>query len=113
MKLTKRQLKRIIREEYTRLQRQGLIRESFRDMRHPSQRGQFSLQDYEQMDQEECIQKCLAAIPPNMRKICSMGMGHMVLNDVYHICEPICAKMNCNCDIISDIVHQRLCDGKG
>ena len=29
MKITKRQLKRIIREEYTRLKHQGLIRESF------------------------------------------------------------------------------------
>ena len=29
MRLTKRQLKRIIREEYTRLKRRGLIRESF------------------------------------------------------------------------------------
>ena len=31
MRLTKGQLKRIIREEYTRLQRQGLIRESNRE----------------------------------------------------------------------------------
>ena len=29
MKITKRQLKRIIREEYSRLKRQGLIRESY------------------------------------------------------------------------------------
>lgn len=29
MKLTKRQLKRIIREEYSRLKRRGLIKESF------------------------------------------------------------------------------------
>ena len=31
MKLTKRQLKRIIREEYTRLKRRGLIRENFEE----------------------------------------------------------------------------------
>ena len=31
MRLTKRQLKRIIREEYSRLKRKGLIRESFYD----------------------------------------------------------------------------------
>ena len=31
MRLSKRQLKRIIREEYTRLKRKGLIRESFTD----------------------------------------------------------------------------------
>ena len=31
MKLSKRQLKRIIREEYTRLKRQGLIRETYDD----------------------------------------------------------------------------------
>ena len=31
MRLTKRQLKRIIREEYTRLKRRGLIKESFTD----------------------------------------------------------------------------------
>ena len=30
MKLTKRQLKRIIREEYTRLKRRGLIRENYK-----------------------------------------------------------------------------------
>ena len=31
MRLTKRQLKRIIREEYSRLKRRGLIQESFQD----------------------------------------------------------------------------------
>ena len=31
MKITKRQLKRIIREEYTRLQRRGLIRENYEE----------------------------------------------------------------------------------
>ena len=33
MRLTKRQLKRIIREEYSKLKRQGLIRESWHDER--------------------------------------------------------------------------------
>ena len=75
MRLTKGQLKRIIREEYSRLKRRGLIAEA-------PMRG----------DQDACIQQCLAAIPPNMRRICSMGMGHMVINDVYHLCEPICAE---------------------
>ena len=35
MKITKRQLKRIIREEYTRLKRSGLINESMRGARRP------------------------------------------------------------------------------
>ena len=96
MKITRRQLKRIIREEYSKLKRKGLINES-------PMRG----------DQEACIQQCLAAIPGNMRKICSMGMGHMVINDVYHICEPICAEWGCNADTVSEIVHDMLCEGRG
>jgi len=43
MKISKRQLKRIIREEYTRLQRQGLLREY----------GQYGGVDWERVEQYE------------------------------------------------------------
>ena len=102
MRLTKRQLKRIIREEYSRLKRRGLIRETGRkprnlgnnviDHRHPSEMGQPSLQDYEEMDDnaefdnyDACVEKCLAAIPDMMKQMCGMGMSHMVTNDIYHL----------------------------
>jgi len=99
MRLTKRQLKRIIREEYSRLKRRGLIREMYDD---PNM-----MED----NHAECVQRCLAAIPPNMKKICSMGMGHMVINDVWHMCEPICDEMGCDCDLVSEEVHEVLCNG--
>lgn len=97
MRLTKRQLKRIIREEYSRLKRRGLIREMYDD--------NAAFDNY-----DACVQKCLAAIPPNMKKICSMGMGHMVINDIYHLCAPICEEMGCDCDMVSDDVHEMLCN---
>ena len=70
---------------------------------------QRSYQDMEGDNRAACVQKCLAAIPPNMKKICSMGMGHMVINDVWHICSPICDKMGCDCDDVSEEVHNTLC----
>ena len=113
MKISKRQLKRIIREEYSRLKRRGLISEmGFRDMRHPSERGQKSLQDYENENFEACVQKCFAAVPPMMKKMCGMGMAHMVTNDIYHICEPICVKYGCDCDEVSQIVEEMCCKGR-
>ena len=47
MRLTKRQLKRIIREEYTRLKRRGLIRES-------------EEMTYEQEEQDEFLSEQIA-----------------------------------------------------
>ena len=125
MRLTKRQLKRIIREEYSRLKRRGLIRETGRkprkignnvyDHRHPSSMGQPSLQDYEEMDDnaqfdnyDECVQRCLAAIPPMMKQMVQMGMSHMVTNDIYHLCAPICEEMGCDCDMVSEQVEEML-----
>ena len=139
MRLTKRQLKRIIREEYSRLKRRGLIRETGRDKtygpasnprrvptkighnvydhRHPSSRH-TSLQDYEEMDDnaefdnyDECVQRCLAAVPPMMKQMCQMGMSHMVTNDIYHICEPICEEMGCDADRCSEEVEEIICGG--
>ena len=140
MRLTKRQLKRIIREEYSRLKRRGLIREmsdkaqpkngslgsgrkptkighNVYDHRHPSSR-QMSLQDYEEMDDnaefdnyDACVEKCLAAIPPMMKQMCGMGMSHMVTNDIYHLCAPICEEMGCDCDMVSEEVEEMLCSG--
>ena len=111
MKITKRQLKRIIREEYSRLKRQGLIRESFRDMRHSSSK-QRSLEDYEN-NETMCIDECFDAVPAMMKQICGMGMAHTVTNDIYHICEPICRKYGCDPDHISEIVEQMCCGGRG
>ena len=125
MRLTKRQLKRIIREEYSRLKRRGLIQETGRkptkighnvyDHRHASSR-QTSLQDYEEMDDnaefdnyDACVEKCLAAIPPMMKQMCSMGMSHMVTNDIYHLCAPICEQMGCDCDMVSEEVEEMCC----
>ena len=105
MRLTKRQLKRIIREEYTRLKRRGLINEmGFRDMRHPSSRQTAGMDNH-----EACVQKCFAAIPGMMKQICKMGMAHTVTNDIYHICAPICDEMGCDCDAVSDKVEAMCC----
>ena len=96
-KITKRQLKRIIREEYSRLKRRGLIREMYDD------NAEFDNYD-------ACVQKCLAAIPPMMKKMCGMGMSHMVTNDIYHLCVPICEKMGCDPDMVSEQVEEMLCN---
>ena len=42
MRLTKRQIKRIIREEYSRLKRRGLIKESFQDNHAGTASAEFS-----------------------------------------------------------------------
>ena len=105
MRLTKRQLNRIIREEYTRLKRRGLINEmGFRDMRHSSSRQTAGMDNH-----EACVQQCFAAIPPNMKQICRMGMAHMVTNDIYHLCAPICKQMGCDCDEVSAEVEAMCC----
>ena len=109
MRLTKRQLKRIIKEEYANLKRNGLITEmGFRDMRggHGSQR---SYQDMEEDNHAACVQRCFAAIPPMMKKMCGMGMAHMVTNDIYHLCAPICEEMGCDCDDVSAEVEEMCC----
>ena len=112
MRLTKRQLKRIIREEYTRLKRRGLINEmGFRDMRHSSSM-QRSAQDMEN-NETMCIDECFDAVPAMMKRMCGMGMRHMVTNDIYHICEPICKKYGCDCDHVSQIVEEMCCSGRG
>ena len=110
MRLTKRQLKRIIREEYSRLKRRGLIRESFRDMRHSSGM-QRSLQDMENSELV-CIDECFDAIPAMMKRICGMGMAHTVTNDIYHICVPICEKHGCDPDHIAQIVEKMCIQGR-
>ena len=102
MRLKVKQLRRVIRE--------SIISEmGFRDMRHPSERGQKSLQDYEDENHAECVQKCFAAIPPMMKQICKMGMAHTVMNDIYHLCAPICEKMGCDCDVVSQVVQDMCC----
>ena len=113
MKLTKRQLKRIIREEYSRLKRRGLINEmGFRDMRggHGRQRSYQDMEaDSGRDNRQACIDACMAAIPAGMKQMCKLGFGHSVINDVYHLCAPICEEMGCDCDDISSVVHNTLC----
>ena len=114
MRISKRRLKRIIKEEYTKLKRQGLISEGFRDMRGGHGR-QMSLQDYEEQDPnmmednyDAAVEECMAAIPGMMKKIISMGMGHTVMNDIYHICEPICRRYGVDADMVSEEIMERL-----
>jgi hypothetical protein len=53
MKITKRQLKRIIREEYSRLKRRGLIRENIRDTLPGSSWAESAEQDeFDEMSDE-------------------------------------------------------------
>ena len=101
MRLTKRQLKRIIREEYTRLKRRGLIREYY-----DGEDDNAAFDNY-----DACVERCLAAIPPMMKQMCQMGMSHMVTNDIYHLCAPICEEMGCDCDMVSEQVEEMLCNG--
>ena len=56
-----------------------------------------------------CVQQCFAAIPPMMKKMCGMGMAHMVTNDIYHLCAPICEQMGCDCDEVSAEVEAMCC----
>ena len=112
MKITKRQLKRIIREEYSRLQRRGLIRESWADQPADLYYGRPREEDPNVMEDnhDACVQKCFAAIPPMMKQICKLGMAHTVMNDIYHICKPICDKMGCDCDLVSEEVEKMCCN---
>ena len=63
-------------------------------------------------NEQACIDECLMAIPPNMKTICSMGMAHMVTNDIYHLCVPICERHGCDPDSISQQVESILCGGR-
>ena len=60
-------------------------------------------------NKEICIEKCLAAIPPMMKQMCQMNMAHMVTNDIYHLCVPICNRWKCDPDEIAQEVEDRLC----
>ena len=82
MKLSKRQLKRIIREEYSRLKRRGLIRESI-----PTA-GKGSIEDII----EQCVKDCQADPEADVEAVCerwlsSYGIPYdqydMVINAVY------------------------------
>ena len=105
MRITKRQLRRVIRESI-------LNEMSFRDMRDESSKRRFNqrtteLEEDMPMDNHAaCVKKCFAAVPPMMKKMCGMGMAHMVTNDIYHLCAPICEQMGCDCDKVSAEVQQ-------
>ena len=106
MRITKKQLRRVIRESI-------LTEMGFRDMRHPSSIGQRGALDGVGMggNHAACVKKCFAAIPPMMKQICKMGMAHTVTNDIYHLCAPICEQMGCDCDAVSEEV-ERMCCGR-
>ena len=97
MRLSKRQLRRVIRESI-------LNEMGFRDMRHSSSRQTAGGDNH-----AACVQKCFAAIPPMMKQICKMGMAHTVMNDIYHLCAPICEQMGCDCDDVSAEVQEMCC----
>lgn len=64
MKLSKRQLKRIIREEYSRLKRRGLIRESI-----PTA-GEGSIEDII----NKCVKDCEADPTASVERVCDMWL---------------------------------------
>jgi hypothetical protein len=117
MKLNRRRLRRLIKEEYRRVLRE-MNYKGFQDPNMNRQRDMFdidvpvlhqgSVTSHASGNNEACIQECLQAIPPMMKQICGMGMSHMVINDIYHICEPICHKHNCDPDEIHEMVMRRL-----
>ena len=62
-------------------------------------------------NEQACIDECLTVIPPMMKKICGMGMAHMVTNDIYQLCVPVCEVHGCDPDSISQQVEAILCGG--
>jgi len=67
MKISKRQLKRIIREEYSRLKRRGLIRESMYEI--PSE-GKGSIEDIINV----CVKDCQADPEASVESICEQWL---------------------------------------
>ena len=102
MKLNRRRLRRLIKEEYSKVLKEmymggGHLGGSYRgSMSHAG--GNFN----------KCVDLCIAAIPPMMKQICAMGMARSVHNDIYHICEPIAQKMGCDPDDVHEEVMTRL-----
>ena len=102
MKLDRRRLRRLIKEEYTRIL----------DEMHMG--GGHRVDDYSGAMShadpkfEGCVQACVGAIPPMMKQICTMGMSHTVLNDIFHICAPIAQAHGCDPDDVHEEVMRRL-----
>jgi hypothetical protein len=85
MKISKRQLKLIIREEYSRLKRRGLIRESMYEI--PSE-GKGSIEDII----DACVKDCQADPEASVESICEQWLSmygipydqyDMIINAVY------------------------------
>jgi len=107
MKLNRRRLRRLIKEEYARILLEGYPHGGYDSFSgHGGLGGMKS--GMASGNVEACVQECMNAIPPMMKQICGMGMSHMVMNDIYHICEPICQKHGCNPDDIHEMVMSRL-----
>lgn len=71
MKLSKRQLKQIIREEYSRLKRRGLIRESI-----PTA-GEGSIEDII----NKCVKDCEADPTASVERVCEMWLQEYGISD--------------------------------
>ena len=102
MKLNRNRLRRLIKEEYSRVLKEMYMGGGHRGDSH---RGPMSHADPKF---EGCVQACIGAIPPMMKQICTMGMSHTVINDIYHICEPIAQAHRCDADDIHEEVMTRL-----
>ena len=85
MRLTKRQLKRIIREEYSRLKRRGLIRESIPDS------GEGSIADVI----EQCANECQANPEADVETVCERWLSSYGISIDHY-------------DMVIDAVYQRL-----
>ena len=103
MKLNRRRLRRLIKEEYKKV-----LMEMYMGGGHHGGSVHGGSMRMSGGNTEACIQECLQAIPPMMKQMCGMGMSHMVINDIYHICEPICQRHGCDPDDIHEMVMSRL-----
>ena len=103
MKLDRRRLRRLIKEEYSKV-----LKEMYMGGGHHGGGMHGGSMGMAGGNVEACVQECMQAIPPMMKQICGMGMSHMVINDIYHICEPISHKHNCDPDDIHQMVMSRL-----
>ena len=103
MKLNRSRLRRLIKEEYRKV-----LEEMYMGGGHMGGGMYGGPAGMSGGNVAACVQECLQAIPPMMKQICSMGMSHMVINDIYHICEPIAQKHGCDADEIHEMVMSQL-----
>ena len=103
MKLNRRRLRRLIKEEYSKV-----LKVMYMSGGHMGGGMRGDSAGMSGGNVAACVQECMLAIPPMMKQICGMGMSHMVINDIYHICAPIAEKHGCDADSIHEMVMQQL-----